>query len=286
MFRSLCTDIAKQLGTEFIVYYNEDVPTADRLHSNGDKTICVFRVVSGSIRPLMGNRGLDAVIQLDFFANIESERETIKIDNAIDMLAANKNGHIEVETRTIIEDGEAVDIVLYKYTANYSVPRTIGNTVIGANSDRYIIKQVNLSVALSADLIFGENGQIYLSDEPITDVNKAEHLIDGVLSWDPSVQNIMTDNAEMGKKTGELIPQYAVKKAVITGLLSENIKTIMENAFTNPQKVYYFMNEITFNSGSSKLAWKVIIENFTPSGVKGTFAGYQMTLAPVPDWLL
>lgn len=286
MFRSLCTEIAKQLGADFLLYYNEDVSDPKRLRADSNQTIGVFRVVSGSIQPLPGNKGLNAVIQLDFFANVENTWETLRIDRAIDLLAINKNGKIAVETRTITETNEEKDVVIYKYLANYSVPRTIGNTQIGANSDRCIIKQVNLTIVLSNDLIFGDAGRVYLAEEEITNENKDGFFIEGALNWIPSVRNVMTDNAELGKKYGELIPQYAVKKAVITGLVSDGIKRIVDSMYSTPQKVMYFRNEIDFSEAMSIIEYKVCIEDFTITGTKGEFMGYQLTLSPIPDWLV
>ena len=48
----------------------------------------------------------------------------------------------------------------------------------------------------------------------------------------------------------------------------------------------YFRNEIDFSEAMSIIEYKVCIEDFTITGTKGEFMGYQLTLSPIPDWLV
>ena len=282
MFRELCTEINNQLGAGFHIYYNEDVSDNKDLEAK-DKTIGVFRVTSGSIQPLQGDRGVLATIQLDLFAKIEDKSEVDKVDNALDLLIANRNGKLYVQTISVTEGEVQTEQAVYSYVCNYQVPRVLGNTVIGPDSDRCILKQLIFTVVMTSTLTFGDEGVCYLSETELTELNKAAAIIPGVLRWTPMIESNTVDNTEINKPQAESIPVSAGRKCAITGLASsdEAFVSLMTNAFASPEKIYYFRLEFA----GAVIAFRAIVDRFLVTGVKSDFVSYELALAPVPEWL-
>jgi len=283
MFRALWSEISNKLGTGFVVYYNEDVSDPRKLNAEGEQTIGVFRVSSGTIQPLKGDTGLQATVNIDFFAKVEDLAEVKKIDSAIEALALSRNGEIVVETITKKEGEEFVEEELFSYVCNFQVPRVLGNTVIGADSDRYVLKQLTFTVTLTSTLLFGDSGVCYLSEDAITEGNKAQAVIPGVLRWSPSTQLNAADNAEINQEQATVIPVNAGRKVGITGLATkdESFIDIMSNALTVPGKPYYFM----FEFAGEAVSFRVVVERFMITGVKSDFVSYELVLAPLPGWV-